>query len=168
MTSAIQWRRWGPVVAVVVAVLAVVIWITAKGEEQPRARQYKAFTSCLLTDDRGVAGDLAVQVWSGMQDASLATRTKVEYLSVIGPQTADNAGTYLASLAQFHCDLVFLAGAAPTSAALAGAARFPDQRFIAVGDRPAEGRPNVTWLGGSSQDVRRAVSSAIREAAGRD
>lgn len=94
-----------------------------------------------------------------MHDASLATRAKVQFLAVAGPQTPDNAGTFLASLAQGGCDLVFAVGAAPVAA---GAARLPGIRFYVVGD--GRGAGNVSVLDGDDPRVRGDVSRVITKA----
>jgi hypothetical protein len=119
--------RWLPVAAglVVPALLVWALWPTPKQTEQPRARQYLDFTACLLTDADGVTGAQAAPVWAGMQDASQATHAKVQYLSVSGPQTVENAMPFLNSLAQGHCDLVVAVGDAPVAAVRAGAGKFP-------------------------------------------
>ncbi|MFJ8580373.1 hypothetical protein [Micromonospora sp. NPDC093277] len=145
------------------AALAVgMIFIAIDNRGEPRARQYGSFTSCLLTDQDGIGGVVAAPVWSGMQDASLATLTKIQYLSVIGAQTTDNAGTFVASLVQSQCDLVILAGEVPVSAAGASSGRFPEQRFVAVGDQPGETRSNLTWLTGSPETLRGKVDDVVR------
>ena len=51
--------------------LAVILFMPS--DEEPRARQYTAFKSCLLTDSKGIAGEPASFVWDGMQRASLKT-----------------------------------------------------------------------------------------------
>ncbi|MEU4663493.1 hypothetical protein ACGFLT_25455 [Micromonospora chalcea] len=100
-----------------------------------------------------------------MQDASLASLTKVQHLSVIGEQTTDNAGTFVASMVQSRCNLVVLSGQAPGAAATAASARFPAQQFVAVGDQPSDSRANVTWVAGSPDAVRIKVRDAVLDAA---
>src|ERR1700761_9200785 len=89
----VGWMRrwWWAGVAAVVVVAGLVPWLVWPSTPAPRARVYKAFTACLLTDSRGIAGPQAAPVWAGMQKASLATHVKVEYLAVVGPDTVDNA-----------------------------------------------------------------------------
>jgi hypothetical protein len=156
-----RWVLWG-VAATLAAVLAVlVMWPSPR--PAPRARPYLAFTACLLTDGQGLAGSAAGPVWAGMQDASLATRAKVQYLPTVG--VADVAGVlpYLASLAQRHCDLIVAVGAAQVAAVDAAAEKYPDTRFVTVGGaRPG---PNVTVVDGSSApQVRKRISSLVRAA----
>jgi basic membrane lipoprotein Med (substrate-binding protein (PBP1-ABC) superfamily) len=160
-------RRWWwlglAAAALLVAVLLVwALWPTHT-EQQPRARQYLAFTACLLTDSQGVAGAEAAPVWAGMQDASLATRAKVQYLSVSGPQTVENALPFLSSLAQGRCDLVFAVGAVPVGAVRQGASTFPNIRFVVVGGG-AQGS-NVSKVDGSSPaETQAAVKRVLVDA----
>jgi basic membrane lipoprotein Med (substrate-binding protein (PBP1-ABC) superfamily) len=97
-----------------------------------------------LTDERGITGQEAAPVWAGMQDASLATRAKVQYVSVSGSQTADGAVPFLSSLAQGRCDRVFAVGAVPVGAVAKSAAQFPKVRFVVVGGGAAG--PNVSTV----------------------
>jgi hypothetical protein len=158
-------RRWwliGASSPVLVAGLVWLLWPAA--EPAPRARQYLDFTACLLTDEHGVTGADAAPVWAGMQDASLATHAKVQFLTVEGPQTAANALPFLASLAQGRCDMVFAAGTIPVAAVDEGASRFPKVRFYVVGR--VVSHDNVTVLSGSSTAqirtaARKAVTSAV-------
>lgn len=115
-------------------------------------------TACLLTGDKGVSAPEAVPVWAGMQEASLATHVKVQYLEVDGPQTSENAETYLASLVQSKCDLILAVGAAPTAAMRAASDRFPASQFVGIGD--GEPGDNVSIVDLSGQD---AVRSKVRE-----
>jgi hypothetical protein len=55
-------------------------------------------------------GAAAAPVWAGMQDASLATHAKVQYLQVTGEATVGNALPYLATLVQRRYAVVFGAG----------------------------------------------------------
>lgn len=152
---------------VVAAALAWLWWPSPDTpDEPPRSRPYGDLTACLLTDERGTAGAEAAVVWAGMQDASLATRAQVQYLAVAGPQTVENAGTFLASLAQSRCGLVLAAGELPTAAVTAAASRFPQTRFALV--NVAGPAANVSSLAGSSADeirtaVNRAVTTAVRD-----
>ena len=161
-------RRTRIVIVVValstVVAAALVVWWRWPSEEKtapPLARQYRDFTVCLLTDNAGVDGPLAQPMWAGIQDAALAGSVRSQYVSVAGEQTADNAATFLASLAQSECDLVFAAGTAPREAVRAKAATFPQIRFYAVS--PGVSTANVSAVDGA--DVRastaRLVSSAI-------
>ena len=80
-----RWRRivTYTITVACAAVTGVLLVAHSSGSAPPRARQYLAFNACLLTGSRGLAGPQAAQAWAGMQDASLATRAKVEYLSAM-------------------------------------------------------------------------------------
>ena len=100
-----------------------------------------------------------------MQDASAQTRAKVEYLSVSGPATKENAGPFLASLVSRHCDVVLVVGSAQVAAAGDIASTTPAVRFVVIGGDL--GGRNVTRIDPSSPEkvrtaVRDAVVSAVR------
>jgi basic membrane lipoprotein Med (substrate-binding protein (PBP1-ABC) superfamily) len=128
----------------------------------PRARQYLAWTACLLTDAHGVVGRPAATVWAGMQEASLATRAQVEYLPVVTGSTAAAALPFLNSLAARQCKVIIGAGPAPVAAVAASARRYPAIRFAVVGG-VARGA-NVTEVSGSATAVRSAVDSLVTSA----
>jgi basic membrane lipoprotein Med (substrate-binding protein (PBP1-ABC) superfamily) len=67
-----------------------------------------------------------------MQSASLATHAKVSYLAVSGPQTEENATTYLGSLVVQQCDVIIAAGAAEQAAVITDAGQFRSVRFAVV------------------------------------
>lgn len=145
------------------AVVAIGWLVLSPGkQEQPRARQYLAFKACLLTDSHGITGREAAPVWQGMQNASLKTRTRVQYLPAFGPATVPNALPYLASLVQRHCDLVMAAGDIPVNAALTDAGRYPTARFVVVGSSAA--RRNVTVVRAPSAEIPAAVAGLVIDA----
>ena len=109
-----------------VLVAMVVLVVALPSGTAPRARQYLAFTACLLTDSHGLTGRPTAQAWSGMQQASLATRAKVEYLPVMSGSTPAAAAPYLASLLQRHCNVVIAAGPAQVAALVSERARAPE------------------------------------------
>lgn len=146
----------------VVSVVAVVVAVVLPGGSAPQARQYLAFTACLLTDAHGLAGRPASVVWAGMEDASLATRAKVEYLPVVTGSTAAAAQPFLASLAARQCKVVIAAGRAQAAAVAASAHRYPRIRFAVVG--ASVRGPNVTEVTGSAGAVRSAVDSLVTSA----
>ncbi len=158
-------RRWMAGVggaALIVLVAAAAVWASASGSPAPRALQWLAYTACLLTDSHGIAAAQAAQVWAGMQDASLATHAKVEYLPVMSGSTAAAAGPYLASLLQRHCAIVVATGAAQVAAVSAQAARFPSVRFVVVG--PAAAGTHVTAVGGPASTLRAHVAGLMTAA----
>ncbi|MGE5285612.1 MAG: hypothetical protein ACM3ML_00090 [Micromonosporaceae bacterium] len=148
-------------VAVLVAGCVALAVVLSLGPA-PRARQYLAWTACLLTDAHGVAGRPAATVWAGMQEASLATRAQVEYLPVVTGSTAAAAQPFLNSLAARQCKVIIGAGPAPSAAVAASARRYPAIRFAVVGGKAA-GR-NVTQLAGTADAVRSAVDSLVTSA----
>ncbi len=144
-------RRWwvwaGAAVVVLGALVAWLVW-PAPPEPPPRARQYLEFTACLLTDAQGLAGPVAAPVWAGMQDASLATHAKVQYLTVSGDATVGNALPYLSSLVQRRCAVVLVVGPAQVEAVRVDASRYPQVRFVVVGGSGTG--TNVTPVNGLS------------------
>jgi hypothetical protein len=156
-------RRLIALSAVLAIAVGLGVWGLWPSTPAPRARQYLAFTACLLTDERGLAGEQAVPVWAGMQDASLASRAKVQFLPATGATTAAGVSPYLASLVQRHCDLIVAVGTPQVAAVSADAARYPDARFVAVGGG-ASGA-NVTTVGDTSPaGVRNRVGALVRAA----
>ncbi|HYS36730.1 MAG TPA: hypothetical protein VEO01_13995 [Pseudonocardiaceae bacterium] len=142
-------RRWWLWVGAAAVVLGLTVWLVwPSPPEPPRARPYLDYTACLLTDAQGVAGAAARPVWAGMEDASLATHARVQYLAVAGEPTVANALPYLNSLLQRRCAVVVAVGAAQVAAVNADAAKYPGVRFVAVGGPPAGG--NVIVLNGLS------------------
>lgn len=134
---------WSTAAVVVIAGL-VTWWLWPAGKPAPRARQYLDYTSCLLTDASGLQGPDAAPVWAGMQQASLTTHAKVQYLPVTGAQTVDNATPVLNSLALRHCAQVFAVGAAPAGAARKAAPTLHGVTFVVLDGGP--GGTNLTVL----------------------
>jgi hypothetical protein len=161
------WVIGGALLVVVAGVLAWVLWPGDDGPD-PRARVYTDASACLLTPAAGVVDKAAAPVWAGMQQASLATRGKVSFLEVDGPQTGDNAKSYLATLVSGGCDLVLVAGAAPLAALDSSATSYPKVRFVAVGGGTAS--PNVSVVAGTdpatiTERVRSLVDGVLTSAA---
>jgi basic membrane lipoprotein Med (substrate-binding protein (PBP1-ABC) superfamily) len=148
--------------AAVVVAGCVAVGVVVSLPPAPRARQYLAFTACLLTDARGLNGQPAATAWAGMEDASLATHAKAEYLPVMSGPTAADAAPFLASLTARQCKVVIAAGPAPSAAVAARARQYPAIRFAVVGGK-ATGR-NVTELTGSASTVRSSVDSLVTAA----
>jgi hypothetical protein len=158
-------RRWywlagAGVVLVVIA--AFLLW--PRSEEEPRARQYRDVSACLLTDSAGVTSAEVKPVWAGMQDASLKTLGQVRYLSIAGPQDVANGRTFVNSLVLGRCAVIVAAGKVPVETVTTVARESPNQTFIVVG-AASSGSPNVSVISASGDDATRvAVSSAIAEA----
>lgn len=159
-----DWRVWVAAGLLVVVVVVLVVVVAGRGET-PRARQYRDVTACLLTDARGVAGAEAAPVWAGMQEASLTTRAKVQFLEVDGPETVDNARTYLGSLVLSRCDVVVAVGAAQVGAVAIDAPAYPEVQFVAVGEIvPGDNVSHVAADG--PQSVTDAVARIVAETVG--
>ncbi|GAA2707814.1 hypothetical protein GCM10010429_20220 [Micromonospora olivasterospora] len=124
------------------------VWLLWPADPTKREREYRAETACLLTGEKGVADPDAAPVWAGMQEASVVTHVKVQYLEVSGPQTAENAETFLASLAQSKCDLILTVGSVPVGALRATAARFPSVHFVGIGGGSAADNVSVVSVDG--------------------
>ncbi|WP_436522985.1 hypothetical protein [Actinoplanes sp. HUAS TT8] len=120
--------------AAVLVAAGLTTWALWPGEERPdpRSRVYTEASACLLTPAQGTTDASAAPVWAGMQQASTETRGKVSFLEVDGPQTAQNASSFLATLVNGGCDVVLAAGPAPAGAVAQWAGQFPRTNFIAV------------------------------------
>jgi len=122
----------GIAAATVVGLSIWLAWPERAREPAPRERAYQAFTACLLTDDEGLAGEVARAAWDGLQQVSLAESIKVQYLTVSGPQTEANASAYFNSLGLQGCGVVVAVGEAPVAALVSGKSRFPRTRYVVV------------------------------------
>ncbi|TNH22814.1 hypothetical protein FHG89_28285 [Micromonospora orduensis] len=160
---------WWPMAAFGLVVAVVVGWaLWPEDEPEPRQRDYRAETACLLTGAGGVDAPETRPVWTGMQEASLATLVKVQFLEVDGPQTGENAETFLASLVQSRCGVILAVGEAPVRAVRPTAARFPSAKFVAFG--AATPGPNVVVEQATDPESvhRKAVEVVSALASGRD
>jgi len=156
------------VTAIAVVAVCLVLILVAVSAPPPRARQYLAFTACMLTDSSGVAGASAAPAWAGMEDASLATHAKVEYQPVMSGSTEAAAQPVLASLVVQQCRVIVAAGQAPVAAVMADARQYRSVKFAVIattttGVTQAD-RPNVTVVAGSARAVRSAVDDLVRNA----
>src|SRR6266851_438255 len=124
----------GGAAALVLLAAGLLLWPSSSGDTTSGAREYLAsFTACLLTDSHGLAPTETALVWRGMENASLATQAKVEYMPVMSGSTAAAAAPYLASLLQRHCNVVVATGPAQVAAVRAQARRFPSVQFVVPG-----------------------------------
>lgn len=159
-------RGWTLGGAAVLALALVGVWVFAGGGQDgppdPRARQYKEFDACLLTDEKGiVTGAPAAPVWEGMQAASLETRARVTYVPVVGEPSAADARPFFNSLMQRKCDVVLAVGASQVEVTQAGAKDHPKARFVVVDGSGAAGNITVVKSGDGLKD---AVAEAVRQA----
>ncbi|WP_432978322.1 hypothetical protein [Dactylosporangium sp. CA-233914] len=161
-TIAQRWLAGGAAALVVAIVLAIALW-PDPAPEPSREREYLQFTACLLTPQDGVRDLAAEPIWAAMQDASRQTRAKVQYLEITGVQTVENAVTFLNSLAQGGCGLIFAAGDLPVRAVAQGAKTFPAKRFVTVGGNATA---NVSTVDGITphDEVVRLITNAVAAA----
>ncbi|MFY1637418.1 hypothetical protein ACN27F_29810 [Solwaraspora sp. WMMB335] len=143
----------GTGLAAVAVVGAIVAALWPEAPDEPRAREYRDVTACLLTADSGLTDPAAEPVWAGMQEASLQTRGRVQFLEVNGPQTVDNAAGYLGSLVGSQCQLILAVGEAPGAALLRDAPRHADATFVLIGDVDAAANADADADAGSGADA---------------
>lgn len=161
----------GGIVAVAAVAVALSVWaLGGSGSATPaaRARVYSSYQACLLTGAAGISSGPAAQVWAGMEDASARTRAKVSYLSVSGPATAANAGTFLGSLLVRKCGVIVATGSPQQAAVLAQAPRHPGVRFVlaGAGDTGPVAGTNVAVAAAGESGVRGAVAALVETDAG--
>jgi basic membrane lipoprotein Med (substrate-binding protein (PBP1-ABC) superfamily) len=161
---------WGGAVALVLGVAGVVtaaLWPSPESVYDPpaRARQYIAFSACLLTGPEGLADAAAQAVWSGMQAASSATRAKVTYLAAVGSDESVGSVTpFVNSLVQRHCRLILTVGDVEVRAAQAVAASNGGTDFVLVGGGSAAANVAVLSAGDAksvSTGIARLVEAAV-------
>jgi basic membrane lipoprotein Med (substrate-binding protein (PBP1-ABC) superfamily) len=150
-----------------VAALALILGAVAAWafwpDPRPRQREYLDATACLLTDEKGVTGKGAAPIWSAMQDASVSSLVRVQYLPVNGPQTADNARAYVASLAGGKCGVVIAVGTAQVDAVTATAQTFPAARFVTVGGGTPSANVSVVEASDAATAIGQRVSALADE-----
>jgi basic membrane lipoprotein Med (substrate-binding protein (PBP1-ABC) superfamily) len=154
-------------VLLAVAVGATLVLVLAhRGRQLPpaRAREYRSVDACLLTGPAGIADQQTAAVWSGMQDASIATLARVSYLAVVGPETAANTQPFAESLVQRHCQVIVAVGETEVGVVAAAAPKHADVRFVLVGGA-AGGGANVSMVPATPRErVRPAVADAVLHA----
>lgn len=150
-------------IAALVVVVGAVTWLVwPSSDDEPRARQYKETAACLLTDDKGLNDAQAAAVWSGMQKASEQTLVRVQYLTVTGPQTRENAETFLGTFTQSKCTVILAVGTAPTQAVPQVAPRFPGIKFVTVGGGGnSGGGSNVSTVTGDATALQQGGHDAV-------
>jgi hypothetical protein len=158
------WWMAGAGAVVVDLVLAVVLWPRGRDLPPPRARVYTEASACLLTGSSGVSEQQAAAAWSGMESASVRTRTKVSYLAVSGDDSVANAVPYVNTLVQRGCGLIIAIGPSQVGAVQQRAASFPAVHFAVVGSGTGA---NVTGIavggsGGVSGAADRLVDSITK------
>lgn len=116
---------------VAAGILAWVIW--PEPEVEPRPREYKDATACLLTDGEGVAGAEAAAVWQEMQRVSAETSGQVRYLAVSGEQTVTNARSFAGTLILGRCSVIIATRGITGDAVRALAGAHQGQHFVVVG-----------------------------------
>ena len=142
------------------------LWPSPRPVDDPpaRARQYVAFSACLLTGPDGLADAPAQAVWSGMQAASSATRAKVTYLAAVGAgETVGSITPFANSLIQQHCGLVLAVGDMEVRAAQSVAASNAGTDFVLVGGGSAAG--NVALVAASEPSNTATKVATVVEAA---
>jgi hypothetical protein len=125
---------WGGIaaLAVVLGVVSWVAWPPAVAPDAPRAREYRDFDVCVLTDSDGVRGGPAAVTWAGLQAVSERTRTRLSRLPVSGEQTEARARQYVATQVQQQCAIVVAVGAVQAAAVDSVAAIYPKVTFLTV------------------------------------
>lgn len=140
--TVISWAAIGAL-AVLLAVVAWLAWPGPAPGEPPRAREYRDYDLCLLTDQSGIQGDAAAKVWQGMQTVSLETKSRVSFLPVMGEQTEAVASQFVATQVQQSCDVIVAVGGPQVSAVGRDAAKYPGVRFVVVGAPSVTGGANL-------------------------
>ncbi|MDY7090068.1 MAG: BMP family ABC transporter substrate-binding protein [Actinomycetota bacterium] len=126
-----------------------------------RQRDYVDATACLLTDADGVTSPAAQPLWTAMQEASLSSHARVQYLAVAGPQTPANAQAHLNSLAGSRCGVVVAVGKMQTDAVTATAKSFPAVRFLAVDGGAEASNVSVVAAGSFDETIDRELADLV-------
>jgi basic membrane lipoprotein Med (substrate-binding protein (PBP1-ABC) superfamily) len=153
------WITIGAVVAVLVGI-AILVWPGGRQLPPTRAREYRDVDACLLTGPSGITDSQSARVWAGLQDASAATRVRVSYLSVVGPETQANALPFVQSLVQKNCAVIVATGPVEVGAAAGVARNHQEIRFVLIGG--ARSSDNVVVVA-AGDDVQSQVARTVRE-----
>jgi hypothetical protein len=151
-------------IAALAVLLAVVAWLSWPGPapgEPPRAREYRDYDLCLLTDEKGIQGDAAAKVWQGLQAVSLETKSRVSFLPVTGEQTEAVAAQFVATQVQQSCDIIVAVGVPQVNAVGSNAAKYPKVRFVVVGAQALAGGPNLAKAEADATSVAQRVRPMV-------
>ncbi len=129
----LTWWMWGGI-AGLAAVLAVVSWLAwpVTTPEPARAREYRDFDVCLLTDAQGIAAGPAATAWAGLQEVSKRRSVRVSYLGVSGERGEERAKQLLATQVQQRCAIIVAVGPVQVAAADVVKATYPKVTFLSV------------------------------------
>jgi hypothetical protein len=155
---------WAAIAGLAV-LLAVVAWLAWPGPDPgdpPRAREYKDYDLCLLTDERGIQGDEASKAWQGLQTVSLETKSRVSFLPVTGEQTEAVASQFVATQVQQSCDIIVAVGEPQVNAVGSSAAKYPAVRFVVVGASSAKGGANLASAEVNADSVAARVRPLVK------
>jgi basic membrane lipoprotein Med (substrate-binding protein (PBP1-ABC) superfamily) len=130
---------WG-MIAVLGLVLAVVSWFAWTGPqaEAPRARVFRDYDICLLTDGSGLNDAHASAAWKQLQETSTRTNARVSYLPVTGEQTEARAAQLLATQVQQRCRVIVATGVNQIAAANNSRQSYPGVFFLPSTDPAGE------------------------------
>ncbi len=146
------------------AVVAGIATWTLWPDPEPRQREYLDATACLLTDQEGVTQDPAKSVWTSLQEISATTLVRVQNLSVVGPQTADNAEGFVNSLVSGECRVIIAVGDAQIAAATKVAGTNPQAKFITVNGGTSGANVQVVNAAPAG-DLRNIIKAKLEEIA---
>lgn len=149
--------RWSwSVIAGMAAVLAVVSWVSWPGppaEPPPRAREFRDYDVCLLTDQHGTAGAQAAKVWAGLREVSDQTGVRRSFLSVPGEQSQARVAQFVATQVQQGCDIVVAVGEQQVATVTALAGKHSKVHFVVVGGTSSGGNLTNVDAGGVAAHV---------------
>ncbi len=129
----LMWWCYGGI-AVLAAIVAVVAWFAWPAPQaQPRAREFRDYDMCLLTDSAGVSQSPASEAWRALQQISETTAVRASYVQVSGEQTPQRAAQFVTTLVQQRCAIIVSAGENQVKAAAVEAPKHPQITFIEAG-----------------------------------
>ncbi|GIH08569.1 hypothetical protein Rhe02_66360 [Rhizocola hellebori] len=130
----LSWWSWGGIagLAVILAVVAWIAWPPPTTPEPSRAREYRDFDMCILTDSNGIAAKPASAAWAALQEVSKRHSVRLSYLTVSGEQTEANAKQFLNTQVQQRCGIIVAVGQTQAAAADSLKASYPKVTFLSV------------------------------------